>query len=286
MSLKVQQHYKQQISVVKKCDVYGNGNVRCGKKRCKITLPIKTAIVDKTIIEKKHSISKKDAVKSNSRLIEIEQFIDYSLEDLYDKFYFPYTSLEYKEYRKGMRCNELCIKTIDGNEEIVMCNQLGMYELSDGTNKCLQHYDGDGEEISFACIGSNCHKNANVGPPFNSMFKVRCYAHKLKTDTTKNIIICQTKECLTMASYGYKSQKPLKCMTHKETNMEYVIRRRCIETGCSNIATYKELRSSYNIYCELHKKPGSYRGTHSKKHRKSKVHIEEVLEDHSSFLSS
>lgn len=236
------------------------------------------------ICKKYISIHRKSFIQSNSRLIEYEKFVDYSLEELYDEFYFPHTSIEYKEYRKSCRCNELCIKKIGGKEEIVMCNELGIYELSDGSNKCLEHYDGNGEEIGFSCIGSNCYKNANVGPPFNSMFKIRCYKHKLSSDTTKNILVCQTKGCSTFASYGFQSTKPVKCISHIEPKMEYVLRRKCIHPGCESRAIYKDVRYKYNIYCETHKKDGTYKATKPGKVRKEKIHLDVVLKQNKKFL--
>lgn len=220
----------------------------------------------------------------NSRLKTPCEYDSWSLEQLYDKFYFPYCQPEYVKKMKQQRCMKLSIAMIGGKEEIVICGSMGVFENDDGSFCCINHYEGNAQKVEFSCLHDNCYKVASYGPPFSCMLSFRCVKHRLPTDTSKNLQICQHSGCSTMASYGHKAKEPRFCNTHRETGMNYVLRRYCIVDSCTNRARYRVFRSKYNIYCEEHKTADSFRHCRAGKTVPKSCTLEEIHDDHQEFI--
>jgi hypothetical protein len=220
----------------------------------------------------------------NSRLKTPCEYDSWSLEQLYDKFYFPYCQPEYVKQMKQQRCMKLSTNIIEGRKEIVICGSMGVYKNDNGTYCCINHFEGNAQKVEFSCLHDNCYKIASYGPPFSCMLAFRCAKHRLPTDTSKNLQICQHSGCSTMASYGFKAKEPQYCNTHCEEGMNYVLRRYCIIDNCINRAKYRVYGSKYNIYCEEHKSTYSFRHCRAGKNVPKSCSLDEIHKDHQDFI--
>jgi hypothetical protein len=85
--------------------------------------------------------------------------------------------------------------------------------------------------------------------------------------------ICQSENCLIMATFGNQDEKATRCLTHKELTMIDLFHKTCVFNGCKSRPSYNLPGERTSLYCSEHASDEMFDNVHSKCEEKGCIKI-------------